>query len=88
MLAASRISSIAFAASPRVGLFSVVLEFHVMLRREFGPCKLLVIRQVYDAANHHQQLRGEFQVLTAADVCLRVVVTRANQLCAEEAVEA
>lgn len=32
--------------------------------------------------------RGEFQVLTAADVCLRVVVNRANPLCAEKAVEA
>ena len=32
-------------------------------------------------------VRGEFQVLTAADVCLRAVVTRANQLCAEKAVE-
>ena len=66
MLAASRISSIASAASPGVGLFSVVLEFHVMLRREFGPCKLLVIRQVNDAANHHQQVlefKGKVKVL-------------------------
>lgn len=37
---------------------------------------------------NRQHVRGEFQVLTAADVCLRVAVTRANQLCAEKAVEA